>query len=75
MSPQIGDSQPGELGSFKPRDCYTAEGGRKLIYPTRKAAKIGMRLRAKAVEAGTGDLTVYRCRHCRKYHVGHKRQQ
>jgi hypothetical protein len=71
--PEIGDSKMPDSVYFehKPRDCYTQDGHRKKTYPTKKAAKIGMRLRAKG-KGDTDHLHVYRCKTCKQYHVGHR---
>lgn len=51
--------------TFKPRECFTAEGHHKQTY-TRKQAK------SRAKRKGSG-LVAYRCEYCSHWHCGTKR--
>lgn len=57
--------------------CHTFSGGikkRKNAYRNRKAAKIGLRQAAERYGFDINDYDVYRCKECRLYHYGRKRE-
>ena len=72
--PEIGDSRPDPGGHtfFQPRECYKADGRPKVAYKNKKAAKSARRLAVKHYGGSVDDKDVYRCPHCKQYHIGSK---
>ena len=73
--PEIGDSRPdpGGYTFYKPRECYTSNGDKKVAYRKKKDAKIARRLASKKYEMPEIlEYDVYRCYVCKHYHLGSK---
>ncbi len=56
-----------------PRCCRRADGMGKRGYPSKKLAKRALR-RITGSEVAVGLLHIYRCDHCRLWHMGRRRE-
>lgn len=73
--PEIGDSlpDPGGYTYYRPRECYNDDGRPKVAYKNKKSAKSARRLSAKRYDKPELlKYDVYRCPHCKSYHLGAK---